>query len=181
MIKKIASLFLIFIFIVGIFTSFYLLDFSQQGLVHGQEKIVYTLPYPGILPDHPLYFIKVIRDKLMDLVTRDYIKKANLYLLFSDKRVNMALYLAKKGKNKLAINTFSKAEKYFLNIPDLLMTSKKQGVGSSSELIETVRVSNAKHRELANELLKTTPSTQIKAMEEILKLNQEIKIQLGKL
>ncbi len=181
MISKFVSTILIFIFIIGVFTSFYLLNLTQQGIVYSQEKVVYTLPYPGILPDHPLYFLKIIRDKALDFVTRDKIKKANLYLLFSDKRVNMAIFLSKKGKNKLAVTTFSKGEKYFLKIPDLLTASKEQGVGPSPELVETLRVSNAKHRELANELLRVAPTEEIRTVEEILKINQQIKNKLKKL
>ena len=114
-------------------------------------------------------------------MTRDYLKKADLYRLFSDKRVNMATFLIKKGKNKLAITTFSKGEKYFLKIPSLLLDSKKQGVAPSSELIDSLKLSNAKHRELATELLKSVSPSQIAAVEEILKLNQEIKNKLNQL
>ena len=179
--KRIVSIIIFLIFLIGSFTSFYILDFNQHGIAYGQEKVVYTLPYPGLLPDHPLYLIKAVRDKLMELLTRDHIKKANLYLLFSDKRVNMAMSLTKKGKNKLATTTFSKGEKYFLKIPNLLITSKKQGVGASSEQIDVLKQSNAKHAELANELLKSAPPDQIQTIEEILKINGEIKDQLKKL
>ncbi len=142
---------------------------------------MYNLPYPGILPDHPLYPLKAIRDKLTDLTTRDYVKKANIYLLFSDKRAAMSVALLKKGKNQLAIDTFSKGEKYFLKIPDLLVTSKKQGVSASSDFIVTLKLSNAKHRELINEVAGELPQGQNQEMLEILKMNQEIKDKLEKL
>jgi hypothetical protein len=54
------------------------------------------------------------------------VKKANIYLLFSDKRAAMSVALLKKGKNQLAIDTFSKGEKYFLKIPDLLLPLKSR-------------------------------------------------------
>lgn len=179
--RKIVYLTVFFLFVIAALTSFYLLDFSQRGIVYGQEKVVYNLPYPGLLPDHPLYIVKVTRDRLMDFVTRDYIKKANLYLLFSDKRANMALFLVKKGKNKLAVETFAKGEKYFLKIPDLLATSKKQGVGAPTELIDTLKLSNSKHREIINQLLKSSSPEQIKLIEEVMKINQEIKKRLNRL
>lgn len=178
MIRKIASVFIIIFFILGVFASSYLLIFTQQGIAFGQEKVVYNLPYPGILPDHPLYIFKAVRDRLMDILTRDYIKKANLYLLFSDKRINMAVYLTKKGKNKLAIETFAKGEKYFLKIPDLLVNSKKQGVGAPTEFIGTLKLANAKHEELAVELLKTAPQDQLPLVEAIIKINKDIKQRL---
>ncbi len=68
-----------------------------------------------------------------------------------------------------------------LKIPDLLITSKKQGVGASSELIENLKLSNTKHREIATELLKVAPVNQIQTMEEVIKINQEIKDKLKKL
>jgi len=181
MIRKLSVGFFSLLFLTLILSGFYLVSFCQTAIVYGQEKVFYNLPYPGILPDHPLYTVKAVRDKLMDILTRDHIKKASLYLLFSDKRVNMAIMLSKKGKNKLAVTTFAKGEKYFLKIPELLITSKKQGVAASSELVETLRLSNAKHREIANELLKTAPANQIKTMEEIIQINQEIKEKLKKL
>lgn len=181
MIRKLSTIFFSIVFLIVISSGFYLVNFCQKNVVYGQEKIFYTLPYPGILPDHPLYLVKAARDKVMDVLTRDYIKKANLYLLFSDKRVNMAIMLSKKGKNKLAVTTFAKGEKYFLKIPDLLLTSKKQGVSPSSELIETVRSSNAKHLEIANDFLKVAPANQIATMEEIIRINKEIKEKLKKL
>lgn len=181
MIRKLLTVFFSLALLAAIVSGFYLVNFCQKNVVYGQEKIFYTLPYPGILPDHPLYFLKATRDRLMDIFTRDYIKKANLYLLFSDKRVNMAIMLSKKGKNKLAVTTFAKGEKYFLKIPELLLMSKKQGVSPSSELIETVRSSNAKHFEIANDFLKVTPANQIATMEEIILINKEIKEKLKKL
>jgi len=181
MIRKLSIGFFSLLFLTLILSGFYLVDFCQKTTVFGQEKVFYTLPYPGILPDHPLYIVKAVRDKLMDILTRNYLKKANLYLLFSDKRVNMAIMLSKKGKNKLAVTTFAKGEKYFLKIPDLLLTSKKQGVGSSTELIEIIKTSNAKHLEIANDLLKTTPASQLKTMEGVIQINQEIKEKLKKL
>jgi hypothetical protein len=181
MIRKLSGVFFSFLFLITVLSGFYLVNSCQKNIVYGQEKIFYTLPYPGILPDHPLYFIKAIRDKMMDVLTRDNIKKANLYLLFSDKRINMAIMLSKKGKNKLAVTTFAKGEKYFLKIPDLLLMSKKQGVAPSSELIENIKTANAKHREIAMELLKVSPAAQTRTMEDIIRINEEIKVKLKKL
>ena len=181
MIRRIGYL-TIFFLLIGMTTiSFYLFEINRQGIVYGQEKVVYELPYPGVLPDHPLYLMKVVRDRLMDFFTRDHIKKANLYLLFSDKRANMAIYLIKKGKPQLAAETFVKGEKYFFKIPNLLITSKKQGVPPSSELIDVLKLSNRKHREIINQLLKSSSSGQIRLIEEALEINQDIKKQIDRL
>lgn len=133
------------------------------------------MPYPGILPDHPLYFLKVVRDRIMEFGTRDHLKKAELYLLLSDKRVAMATLLVKKGKERIAVTTLSKGEKYALKIPGLLRQSKEQGVKPPDEVIFRVRLSNEKHREIIETLIKKSSQGELEALTEVLKLNEEIK------
>lgn len=143
-----------------------------------EEKVVYNLPYPGILPDHPLYFLKVVRDRITDWLTRDNLKKAELYLLYSDKRVAMAQFLSKKGKINLAISTFSKAEKYFLKIPPLLEKAKKQGVSPPPGFVEKLKLANSKHNDITQSLIKEFPQGASESLTEIIKLNEKIKKQL---
>lgn len=177
--KILIPLLFILIFLV-VPPAIYLLDYSQT-ITMQQEKVPYNLPYPGILPDHPLYFIKAIRDRFLYLRTRDNLKKAEVYLLLSDKRVAMAIALAKKGKDKLAITTFSKGEKYFSYIPKLVSDSKEQGVSPQSDFLNNLKLSNTKHREVAETLLKELPQGQNYAISLILKMNADIKAQLEKL
>jgi hypothetical protein len=152
-----------------------------QPIVINEQKVIYNLPYPGILPDNPLYIFKIIRDRAREITTRDYLKKADLYLLFSDKRAAMALALVDNGKDKLAVSTLSKAEKYFEKIPDILKTSKKQGVSPSSDAVNRLKLSNSKHREIAQDLLKKLPQGQDDAINQILNLNDKIRALLEKL
>ncbi|MGB9681316.1 MAG: DUF5667 domain-containing protein [Minisyncoccia bacterium] len=179
MFKKI-SFCLLFSFLVLIIPlSVYFLESAYQ-VKADQERVIYDLPYPGLLPDHPLYFLKAIRDRLNDWLTRDYIKKAQLYLLYSDKRANSSLFLAKKGRNNLAISTLSKAEKYFLKIPSLLKEAKKQGQDAPAGFIEKLKLANAKHREIADNFLKTMPQGLNSSIIEVIKINEQIKNQLEK-
>jgi hypothetical protein len=172
---------IVFIFILlFVPPTIYFLDYSQT-IDQIQEKISYHLPYPGILPDHPLYFIKGIRDQLLQFKTRENIKKAELYLLLSDKRVSMSIELSKKGKDKLAITTFSNAEKYFSYIPDLIINSKKQGVGPQSDFLNTLKLSSDKHREVAETLMKELPQGSSESINQILKLNSDTRKRLEKL
>lgn len=163
--------FIFFIFLIPFIT--YVMEYVPVIAV--QETVVYNLPYPGILPDHPLYIFKVIRDQLMIFGTRDNVKKAHLYLLLSDKRIAMAIALSKKGKEKQAIEVASKAEKYFFNIPQLLIDAKKQGSGSSSEFIQTLKLSNAKHKEILDSFLKDLPQGLNDAINSVIKINEQVK------
>ncbi len=76
------------------------------------EAVQYQLPYPGILPGSPLYSIKMIRDRIIETLTSDPVKKANFYLLQADKRTASALMLYEKNEDKMAETTLTKAQKY---------------------------------------------------------------------
>lgn len=179
MIKKILAFFIFFLS-VSFFLYILVLAEERDDLnlpevkIEGKE-VVYQLPYPGILPDHPLYFIKALRDRLLDFLTRDSIKKAELYLLYSDKRINMSQELLKKGKWSLMVSTASKGEKYSLKMVDYLKRAKKQGVSPTNEFILRAKLSNEKHREVLENLLKETPQGERQQLIEVINLNEQIK------
>ena len=78
-----------------------LLVFARPTLSFAQETIImtispqpsvtvstdYTMPFPGMLPDNPLYFLKTGRDQLIGLLITDLSKKASFDLLQSEKFV----------------------------------------------------------------------------------------------
>lgn len=167
-------------FIFGTLCTSYSTVLYSQTISFSDRKVIYDLPYPGILPDHPLYPVKMVRDRLLDLVTRENIKKAELYFLFSDKRAAMAISLANSGKSKLAISTLTKGEKYFLKIPALLSNAKKQGSSAPESLIYKLKLSNDKHREIIDEITKKIPQGQEKDIEYLLEINGQIRNSLNK-
>ncbi|MBI2641136.1 hypothetical protein HYW87_00895 [Candidatus Roizmanbacteria bacterium] len=174
--KRFLAIFLALFLIV--LPGFY--SVRSQSISVNQEKVVYTLPYPGILPDHPLYAVKIIRDRILDVMTRDTMKKAQLYLLLSDKRAAMVPFLIQKGKDKLAVGTLDEGEKYFSQIPRLVETSKKQGVSPTADLVHKLKLANVKHREIVETLLKEVPQGQNQEINRILQVNQQIKKDLQK-
>ncbi len=151
---------------------------GQEPLTLQNAKVVYEMPYPGLLPDHPLYLIKITRDRVTEFFTRDNIKKARLYLNYSDKRAMMAVKLAEKGKNQLALSTLSKAEKYSEKIPDLLKNSKQQGTSPPPDLVLQAKLSNQKHWEIIQNLLQTFPQGDRQTFQDILRLNSQVNKQL---
>lgn len=159
-------------------TNFIFLATAQEVKIE-VKKTIYDLPYAGILPDHPLFFLKNIRDRVFEFATRDQLKKANLYLLLSDKRMRMAIELFEKGKGMLAVDSVVKAEAYFLKIPDLLTTSKKQGAAADGVFILRLKTAIEKHREIIESLIKDVSDSERKKLEEILKVNKLIKNKLS--
>lgn len=145
------------------------------------KKIEYQLPYPGILPDHPLYFVKSVRDNLIIFFTRDFLQKAQLYLLLSDKKAAMAQKLTEKGKWAMASEQALESEQEFDRILTLIKDSKQQGVSPPEDLTLKINLSNQKHKEIIEQILKGSPQGQKKLSEEALKLNTQIEKKLSSL
>jgi len=117
------------------------------------KSVEYQLPYPGLLPDNPLYFSKVLRDAIVDFLISDPLKKADFYLLQADKRLNAGVYLVKKDKNKarLAESTISKGENYFEKSIAKTREAKKQGT-DIKDISSRLWTSSRKHQEVLKEL-----------------------------
>lgn len=125
------------------------------------QKIDYELSYPGILPDHPLYFLKAIRDKTVSFFISNPLKKADFEVLMADKRVLASFLLVQKNKNSLAKDTFSKAENYFEDAITRTKDAKSQGM-YTQEIVQKLKLSNSKHQEVFSEIEKTIGKKEIK-------------------
>lgn len=110
-------------------------------------KIEYNLPYPGILPDNPLYFLKTARDKLVALLISDPLKKAEFNLLTSDKRVASAQVMADRRKSEMAVSVFSKSNNYFESAISNMEQAKKSGENVDT-VLHTMQTAVKKHYEI---------------------------------
>lgn len=91
----------------------------------GPTPINYELPYPGILPGNPLYSLKLLRDRITDLLTSSSLKKSNFYLLQADKRLAASLILYKEGNTKLAGETLTRGVDYLERSYDKMLEVDK--------------------------------------------------------
>ena len=128
---------------------------SSSATVTPTIVLDYTMPFPGILPDHPLYQIKTLRDKILLFFTNNPVKKINLELLMSDKQVVMGELLWEKGKSDLAVETFNKSEKGLLSVVMSLNELKKTN-NLPAGLADKVELSAKKHEEIISKLLAGT-------------------------
>ena len=122
--------------------------------------IKYDLAFPGILPDHPLYKLKVLRNKLSAALISDPVKKIEFYLLQTDKGILAAAMLVDKGKIDLAIETALKAEHNFTMISQEIKFTQKVISDSRMELLEKAAL---KHQEVLLSLSKRVPKDKQKA------------------
>lgn len=111
----------------------------------------YALPYPGLMPDSPLYFLKVTRDRIISFLIADPLKKSEFNLLQADKRLGAGDYLIQKNNYDLAESTFSKGLNYMEESLDRLEEAKKEG-RDVKPMSERIRASLKKHQETFAEL-----------------------------
>lgn len=148
MFKRLQTPILLILLLLIIPPFIYLFNYSQPVSLNIDNKTNYELPFPGLLPDHPLYLLKAGRDRALLFVTRDYESKARLQLELSDKRVRAGQLLVDEKKYELAVTTYSKGERYFEQSIETLSLAKKQGQTPTAEIIDEMGRSNKKHNEI---------------------------------
>lgn len=144
---------------------------QAQTITTLQQKVIdYQLPYPGLLPDNPLYFIKQIRDSFMLFMAHDEAQKLEVYLQISDKNLSAGVELAKKGRHKLSVAMVEEAENRFDSIVEKLKKEKTP----HPEFVATLKKANLKHRETIENLMKDMPQGQVERMQTIREKNMQI-------
>lgn len=126
--------------------------------VKGKEmEINYYLPYPGrILQDNSLWFAKALRDKIWLKLTVSPLRKMDLLLLLSDKRLVGSKILIEKDKASVALSALGKGEKYLEEASKLEQKSRKEGVDTKSFLSKLASAA-LKHRQVIEEMLLIAP------------------------
>lgn len=148
-------LFLLFSFFFFILPSFAPIRASDSSPTQtpSPTPVQYNLPYPGLLPDNPLYFLKVIRDQFVDFLISNPHQKAEYDLLQSDKHTQAAyLLVTQEHKMSLAATTLSKGDNYFEDALAKLVQAQKQGMGFRN-VASQMAIANRKHEEVALDLL----------------------------
>ncbi len=110
------------------------------------KQLEYKLPYPGLLPDNPLCFLKNVRDNLSGFFISKPIDKANFALLQSDKFVSASYLLVTQEQPKvdLAQSIFSQSQDYFEEAIAQTIAAKKQGT-DILEMTNKLKEANQKH------------------------------------
>lgn len=121
------------------------------------SEIDYVFPYQGkILPDSPLWVFKAIRDRILFIFTLNPLKKAELALLYSDKRLILSKTMFENNKPDLGLMTLSKGEKYLEIAMENEVRAREAKIDTTNFLI---KLSNAslKHREVIENMMRMIP------------------------
>jgi hypothetical protein len=130
---------------------------SPQDKDANISEINYVLPNAGsVLPDSPLWNLKALRDRVWYLITPSPLKRAELALLFSDKRLAAAKTLIENKKINIAISTLTKGEKYLEIAVSEENIAKSQGYDTTG-FLNKLALASLKHREIIDNLLPLIP------------------------
>ncbi len=156
--KRIISISLSLILLIFFFShSSYAAEEKMSKEISPTPTIIeYQLPYPGLLPDNPLYFFKTIRDRIVSLLIADPFKKSEFNLLQADKRLSTGMYLFEKGKKTLAETTISKGENYFQEALTQAEKATREGK-DTKDLIRRLSEAYAKHKEVLTNIVDKSP------------------------
>lgn len=119
------------------------------------EAINYELPYPGLLPDNPLYFLKAARDRVIQFLISDPVKKAEFNLLSSDKRTSTALHLINKNKDDMGVLYISKGNNYM----HMAIIDAKNSGERAKTVLDRIKTSIKKHEEVIGSVLSSVDKT----------------------
>ena len=190
--KNILSIFLSLVFAFGILTISVLKASAQTSsqnyqiaplveeeateegeLVVEKKEVDYFLAYPGVLPDHFLYPIKMARDRIWLWLTMDPLKKAELLLLFADKRLGAGKALVEGNKVDLGITTFSKAEKYLQRAANQERAANQKDKDTMN-FVKKLYSASLKHKEVLMDCQEKCMNNDPKGMNNILETNQQV-------
>lgn len=136
------------------------------------QDIDYALPYPGLLPDSPLYILKIWRDQFLELLISDRSQKGFYFLHLSDKRLASGLSLLAKNEPALAITTWDKAlEKTTQSVTILEQLPPGQ---SRTDLIIKLQIALLKYQEIFNNSLPELNPDQQLRVKNMLIINQNL-------
>jgi len=174
--KKLVLGIVLIIFLFSVQTSF-----AQSTPSAQIRDVQYDLPYTGILPDNPLYFLKAVRDNVLNMLITEPLKKADFDLLMANKRLGGAQALLAKDKDDLAITTLSKSGNYFDQAIQQATIAKRRGE-NANDIISRLITASLKHQQVIFQMIqqadgnsKGTLQASLNRMEELQNSVESIK------
>ena len=108
------------------------------------------------MPDSPIWTLKAMRDNVWYKITINPLKRAEIALLLSDKRLQMSKSLFENKKPDIGFSTLTKGEKYLEIAFADVNEAGKRGM-NTSEFITKLATASLKHREVLDQILEIAP------------------------
>lgn len=126
---------------------------------------------PGITPDSPFYFFKVIVEKVKLFVIVDPAKKADLLAELINTKLAEAQAMLEEGKVEDAEKALELYQEYMNEMTDVAGEAAEKGK-DLGEVIERVKEAHEKHVEVLTGLLEKVPDQAKDAIEHALEVSQ---------
>lgn len=127
---------------------------SAQEITSEPTPTTYDLAYPGLLPDHPLYFLKIARDTMMGFFKGEPTEKASFTLLQADKHMAAThVLLTQKHNPELATVSLDTAQDYLDEAISQIAAAKKEGM-DTQEICHKVKQASHTNTAIIEELEK---------------------------
>lgn len=142
---------------------------TEEASPSSAPAVEYIMPYPGMTPDHPLYFFKRLRDALMTILISDPVKKIEFSLLKSDKFMGMAVIMKEKGNWDLVRTVLTDSNKNYRDAAAGVKRMQDGGVVVPEAVIATLGNAAIKHSDILESMRQGADTAQdqmITAMQE---------------
>ena len=139
----------------------------QRASPSSEVSVDYALPYPGILPGHPLYPLKNFRDRLLDFLIKDPVKRVEYNLLMSDKRYAMGVYLTQKQEYDRSLQIVQEGEEYYGKITGEIRNAKDRERSLTADQFTTLQKAGEKHKNVLKEIQNESPDDMVKGYNKI--------------
>lgn len=116
------------------------------------NTVEYQLAWPGLLPDSKIYKLKVLRNKIIEKMIINPVKKVEFDLLMADKTIYASKLLAEKGEMGLALETALKGENYYSMLVQDYNHALLMGKKIPMLLDRKITLAARKHQEIFKEL-----------------------------
>ena len=146
-------------------------------LIDQQEEVDYFLAYPGILLDHFLYSVKMVRDRIWLWLAINPLKKAELLLLFADKRLGAGEALVEGNKIELGVTTLTKAEKYLQRAANQERIANQKNK-ETKDFVEKLLMASLKHQEVLTELRQKLTGNDLSIIDQTIEVSQQVQKQM---
>lgn len=152
----------------------------QARLPVGTANILDKLPKPQIMPDNPLYILKIWYEKFIIFISFGDAKRAERYSKLAEERLREAEQMTKKGKEELAKRALAEYEKYLNKALDKTEELKKQAQEEATNkakdelnrALEKVSESTLKNQEVLLRIYQLVPDPAKEAIERVIKLTK---------
>ncbi len=165
----------------------FLIIFIISGVLfaaNAQASILDKLPKADILPDNPLYVLKIWYEKIITFISFGDAKKAERYSKLAEERLKEAEQMAQKGKQELTDKALKEYQKFLDKalakademkkqaLEDVKKQATEKAKQTFNQAIEKVSESTLKNQEVLLRIYTLVPEPAREAIEKVITITK---------